>query len=77
MLSSLLSRSQRDDGRSKLTSLTSAPWLQGEIRELCDWTVDLGVLPRFEQNAEASGVQGFYTGEYDERTLGVVYPLIT
>ncbi|KAK7676060.1 hypothetical protein QCA50_020984 [Cerrena zonata] len=34
---------------------------EGEIMELCKWTVDLGVLPSFQQNAGMPQPNGFYT----------------
>jgi len=34
---------------------------EGEILELCKWTVDLRSLPTFQQNAQSSGMAGFYT----------------
>ncbi|EIN05832.1 actin-like ATPase domain-containing protein [Punctularia strigosozonata HHB-11173 SS5] len=34
---------------------------EGETDELCKWTVDLGALPVFQQNAAASMGNGFYT----------------
>ncbi|KAK4046962.1 hypothetical protein OIO90_006380 [Microbotryomycetes sp. JL221] len=41
---------------------------EGEIYELCRWTVDLASLPSFQWNASQSGNTGFYT-EFD---LGLV-----
>lgn len=32
--------------------------------ELCKWTVDLGVLPSFQQNAGMPQPNGFYTGTF-------------
>lgn len=37
---------------------------QGETQELCKWTVDLGVLPTFQQNANMPNRNGFYTGGF-------------
>jgi len=34
---------------------------EGETTELCRWTVDLGVLPSFQQNANIPSSNGFYT----------------
>lgn len=34
---------------------------EGEILELCKWTVDLTSLPTFQQNAAGSNMAGFYT----------------
>ncbi|RXW12274.1 hypothetical protein EST38_g13579 [Candolleomyces aberdarensis] len=34
---------------------------EGEILELCKWTVDLTSLPTFQQNAATSNMAGFYT----------------
>ncbi|CAL1697945.1 unnamed protein product [Somion occarium] len=34
---------------------------EGEIMELCKWTVDLGVLPSFQQNVSIPQPNGFYT----------------
>lgn len=34
---------------------------EGEILELCKWTVDLTSLPTFQQNAASSNMAGFYT----------------
>ncbi len=36
--------------------------VQGEINELCKWTIDLGALPSFQQNASIPNSTGFYTG---------------
>lgn len=36
--------------------------VQGEIMELCKWTIDLGALPSFQQNASTPNSNGFYTG---------------
>ena len=30
--------------------------------ELCKWTIDLGALPSFQQNASVPNSNGFYTG---------------
>ena len=30
--------------------------------ELCKWTIDLGALPSFQQNASTPNSNGFYTG---------------
>lgn len=38
---------------------------EGETLELCRWTVDLGSLPGFQQNANNPQPGGFYTGELD------------
>ena len=35
---------------------------EGEIHELCKWTVDLSSLPTFQQNASYLQHGGFYTG---------------
>ena len=35
---------------------------QGETEKLCDWTVDLSVLPSFQHNAQEPSPNGFYTG---------------
>jgi len=35
---------------------------EGEIHELCKWTVDLSSLPTFQQNASYPQPGGFYTG---------------
>lgn len=34
---------------------------EGDVVELCKWTVDLGTLPTFQQQASVSNGQGFYT----------------
>ncbi|KAJ3486412.1 hypothetical protein NLI96_g4257 [Meripilus lineatus] len=34
---------------------------EGETQELCKWTVDLGVLPTFQQNSGMPNRNGFYT----------------
>ncbi|KAJ3550483.1 hypothetical protein NMY22_g464 [Coprinellus aureogranulatus] len=34
---------------------------EGEVLELCKWTVDLTSLPTFQQNASMSPMAGFYT----------------
>lgn len=34
---------------------------EGELLELCKWTVDLSSLPTFQQNASSSSMGGFYT----------------
>ncbi|EIW56662.1 actin-like ATPase domain-containing protein [Trametes versicolor FP-101664 SS1] len=34
---------------------------EGEINELCKWTIDLGALPSFQQNASVPNSNGFYT----------------
>lgn len=34
---------------------------EGETEKLCDWTVDLSVLPSFQQNAQQPSANGFYT----------------
>jgi hypothetical protein len=34
---------------------------EGETTELCKWTVDLGALPSFQQNANSPQPTGFYT----------------
>ncbi|KAH9922307.1 actin-like ATPase domain-containing protein [Epithele typhae] len=34
---------------------------EGEITELCKWTIDLGALPSFQQNASVPNANGFYT----------------
>lgn len=44
---------------------------QGETTELCKWTVDLSVLPSFQQNMTVSPSNGFYTGELAYRELNV------
>ena len=36
---------------------------EGELSELCKWTVDLSSLPTFRQNATVGGA-GFYTGTF-------------
>jgi hypothetical protein len=38
--------------------------------ELCKWTVDLSVLPSYQENASLPHANGFYTGR-SERTSGV------
>lgn len=35
---------------------------EGEMTELCKWTVDLSSLPTFRQNASVPQSGGFYTG---------------
>ena len=35
---------------------------QGETLELCKWTVDIGSLPSFQENASTPTADGFYTG---------------
>lgn len=42
--------------------LTSHHVAQGQITELCQWTIDLGALPSFQQNANSPNSNGFYTG---------------
>ncbi|KAI0738739.1 hypothetical protein BC629DRAFT_1566138, partial [Irpex lacteus] len=34
---------------------------EGETTELCKWTVDLSVLPSFQENASMPNPNGFYT----------------
>ncbi|TFK82502.1 actin-like ATPase domain-containing protein [Polyporus arcularius HHB13444] len=34
---------------------------EGEINELCKWTIDLGALPSFQHNASIPNSTGFYT----------------
>ncbi|KAI0656294.1 actin-like ATPase domain-containing protein [Cubamyces menziesii] len=34
---------------------------EGEIMELCQWTIDLGALPSFQRHASAPTPDGFYT----------------
>jgi len=34
---------------------------EGEILELCHWTVDLGSLPSFQENSNMPNPNGFYT----------------
>ncbi|KAI9057551.1 actin-like ATPase domain-containing protein [Trametes sanguinea] len=34
---------------------------EGEIMELCQWTIDLGALPSFQRNASVPQPNGFYT----------------
>ncbi|KAI0308701.1 hypothetical protein OF83DRAFT_1123866 [Amylostereum chailletii] len=34
---------------------------EGETTELCKWTVDLGSLPSFQENASMPKANGFYT----------------
>ncbi|KAI0752193.1 actin-like ATPase domain-containing protein [Fomes fomentarius] len=34
---------------------------EGQITELCQWTIDLGALPSFQQNANTPNPNGFYT----------------
>jgi hypothetical protein len=36
--------------------------MQGEMVELCKWTVNLASLPAFRRNASTSHPNGFYTG---------------
>jgi hypothetical protein len=36
--------------------------LKGETVELCKWTVDIGSLPSFQENANRPTQDGFYTG---------------
>jgi hypothetical protein len=36
--------------------------LKGETVELCKWTVDIGSLPSFQENASMPTHDGFYTG---------------
>jgi len=43
--------------------LTQRGALQGEIVELCKWTVDLGSLPSFQENSNMPHPNGFYTGQ--------------
>lgn len=45
-----------DDGILMLFSL------KGETVELCKWTVDIGSLPSFQENASMPSQNGFYTG---------------
>ena len=35
---------------------------QGQMTEVCKWTVDLAKLPTFVENAKAHRSGGFYTG---------------
>lgn len=35
---------------------------EGETMELCRWTVDLSVLPNFQQQASVPRAGGFYCG---------------
>jgi hypothetical protein len=35
---------------------------KGETVELCKWTVDIGSLPSFQENASMPSQNGFYTG---------------
>jgi len=39
--------------------------LQGETVELCKWTVDIGSLPSFQENANMPTQDGFYTGTWN------------
>ena len=41
---------------------------EGEMKELCRCTVDLGVLPNYKQQVDAQPFGGFYTGACDIRT---------
>lgn len=34
---------------------------EGPMNELCKWSVDLGMLPSFQQNAAMPNPNGFYT----------------
>lgn len=34
---------------------------EGEIQELCKWSVDLGMLPTFQMHANMPHPNGFYT----------------
>jgi hypothetical protein len=36
--------------------------VKGETVELCKWTVDIGSLPSFQENASMPTQNGFYTG---------------
>jgi hypothetical protein len=38
-------------------------YIKGETVELCKWTVDIGSLPSFQENANMPAQNGFYTGE--------------
>jgi hypothetical protein len=39
--------------------------LKGETVELCKWTVDIGSLPSFQENASMPAQNGFYTGAFE------------
>lgn len=43
---------------------------EGEMTELCKWTVDLSSLPTFRQNATMPQSGGFYTGNVPQRISG-------
>jgi hypothetical protein len=40
--------------------------------ELCKWTVDIGPLPSFQENASAPAKEGFYTGKFERKVVKVV-----
>ena len=40
--------------------------LKGETVELCKWTVDIGSLPSFQENAGMPTQNGFYTGTFSK-----------
>jgi hypothetical protein len=43
--------------------------LKGETVELCRWTVDIGSLPSFQENANVPTQDGFYTGRLNGKSL--------
>ncbi len=43
--------------------------LKGETVELCRWTVDIGSLPSFQENANVPTQDGFYTGRLNGMSL--------
>lgn len=47
--------------------------LKGETTELCKWTVDIGSLPSYQENASTSTQNGFYTGTLYCMGLSLVY----
>jgi hypothetical protein len=42
---------------------------KGETVELCKWTVDIGSLPSFQENANVPSKDGFYTGKVERMSL--------
>jgi hypothetical protein len=43
--------------------------VKGETVELCRWTVDIGSLPSFQENANVPTRDGFYTGRLNRKSF--------
>jgi hypothetical protein len=48
--------------------------VKGETVELCKWTVDIGSLPSFQENASMPSQNGFYTGALKQACVLLVGP---